>query len=297
MRCVNRFGSAFRLLAAVPLVALFAAACSNGGSGGRDEAQPPPTVTSTAPTTTTLPPSTTTTVRPPPRVPTADDPLRVLILGDSIMYDAAFGIEAALEATGVAEVERQAVLGFGFDSTYDWRSAYPGLFEEYRPEVIVIMMGGWDAHLVDQNGSPVYVALVDEAVGVMRSQGAEILWLSYPHGQPDADRTAARVALNEVFAALPARWPGVVTYIDIGPVLGNPDGTWAQALPGPDGALQLVRKPDGGHICPYGSQLLGDAVRDTLTPLWGLSAPNPAWVLGEWRSVRAYNDPPGACDG
>ena len=287
-----------RLVAAIAASSLAAVACAGDGNAGDPgagdgigAAVAPATTTSSAPA---APPP---TLRPPPRTPTAEDPLRVLILGDSIMFDAAFGIEAALEATGVVDVERVARPGFGFDSTYDWRSDYPDLLEEHRPEVIVIMLGGWDFHLVDEAGSPAYVPLVDEAVETMTSQGAEVLWLSYPHSAPEAGLAAERIAVNEVFAALPTRWPGVVTYLDIGPVLGNPDGTWAQALPGPDGALQLVRKPDGGHICPYGAQLLGDAVRSTLAPLWALPAPDPGWVAGEWRTADAYDDPPGGCDG
>ena len=45
--------------------------------------------------------------------PSPADPLRVMILGDSVMHDASFGITAALEATGEATVATRTIDGFG----------------------------------------------------------------------------------------------------------------------------------------------------------------------------------------
>src|SRR5437867_9485347 len=47
------------------------------------------------------------------RRPTTADPLRVLLVGDGVMFDAAPGIEAALGAAGPTVVTAAPVFGFG----------------------------------------------------------------------------------------------------------------------------------------------------------------------------------------
>jgi len=45
--------------------------------------------------------------------PSPNDPLRIMVLGDSVMHDASFGITAALGATGEATVATRTIDGFG----------------------------------------------------------------------------------------------------------------------------------------------------------------------------------------
>ena len=49
------------------------------------------------------------------QAPTPADPLRVMIIGDSVMHDASYGITASLQATGEATVATQTIDGFGLD--------------------------------------------------------------------------------------------------------------------------------------------------------------------------------------
>jgi hypothetical protein len=57
------------------------------------------------------------------------------------------------------------------------------------------------------------------------------------------------------------------------------------------------RKPDGVHICPSGSALLGLWLVSELDALFaGVSPADPAtWASGEWTTDPRYDDPPGAC--
>ncbi len=48
--------------------------------------------------------------------PSLANPLRVTILGDSVMHDASFAIRAALDSTGEGVVSIDTVLGFGLEN-------------------------------------------------------------------------------------------------------------------------------------------------------------------------------------
>ncbi|MCS5679251.1 MAG: hypothetical protein NZ603_05070, partial [Acidimicrobiales bacterium] len=70
------------------------------------------------------------------------DHLRVATIGDSVAFDGDPGIRAALEATGAARVDTRSFGGVGL--------LRPG-FDDYLddildggPEVVVVMLGGWD---------------------------------------------------------------------------------------------------------------------------------------------------------
>ena len=236
------------------------------------------------------------------RTPTPDDPLRVMVVGDSVMYDAVPGIEAALEATGVVEVRAFAALGFGLDlvERYDWRVRWPALVEEHRPDVVVSMFGGWDAGSVMKRGEVWYLDLVEEAIDVLRADGAAIVLLENPRTRapaipgrpaPDQDRLdAEREAVNRVFRAAAARRPGAVTYQTVDHALSI-GGRFTEFLP--EGVR--IRKRDGTHFCPDGAARMGTVVLAALASAADLPRPDGAWPAERWRSDERYDDPRGTC--
>src|SRR5688500_8782564 len=128
-------------------VSIVLVACSGAGAGPE---QRPATPESTVPTPRAAPTIASTTTVPPapsaPRRPTQADPLRVLVLGDSVMYDATPSIAAVLESTGVMSVDARPFFGFGlaFADHYDWRRVWPEVLAEIRPEIAIVMVGAWD---------------------------------------------------------------------------------------------------------------------------------------------------------
>jgi len=52
-------------------------------------------------------------------------PLRVVLLGDSVMHDASFGITAALSATGESSVSTHTIDGFGLTTATNWPMSLP----------------------------------------------------------------------------------------------------------------------------------------------------------------------------
>jgi peptidoglycan/LPS O-acetylase OafA/YrhL len=239
------------------------------------------------------------------RAVSTQSPLRVLIVGDSVMWDASLGIKAALEATGAATVDAKAQLGFGLTrATSPWRTAWPQLVRSDRPDVVLALWGGWDAPAAASNGAAWYANLVDEAVQVLGAGGADVIFLEYPRnrppdvpGKPPVDQAAnerLRQLVNQVFASVAAGHAGSVGYLPVGPALDQ-DGQYAAFLSSPDGTLERVRKHDNIHFCPAGAARLGSWVLGALTASFALPAADPGWLAGSWRSDARYDNPSGAC--
>jgi hypothetical protein len=246
----------------------------------------------TTPERTTVP---ATSLTAPAAPATAAAPLRVLMVGDSVGYDAEPGIVAALTATGAATVAADNRLGFGLtNGALDWRQHWSELVGAEEPGLVVLLLGGWDEGYIETDGLAAYTDLAAEAAEVLTAGGARLLILGYPitvsrvTNEPNARRSV------EAFAALPARFPGQVAFQSLDPAL-SPDGVFVEHLPGPDGARERVRKVDGTHFCPAGAARIGRLVLDAVGPVWSLPDPPPAWRSGEWAKDRRFVDPQGAC--
>jgi peptidoglycan/LPS O-acetylase OafA/YrhL len=223
---------------------------------------------------------------------TPDDPLRVLLVGDSLAFDAEPGIRAALEATGEVVTRGANVAGFGLLQPYDWRREWPVLLAEVEPELVIAMWGGWDEPYLEEEGLAAYENLLDEAIDVLTSTGARVLFVGIPEGVDREGTSFPRETLT-AHRDLPSRHPGVVQFLDSDPVI-SPEGEFTSHLEGPTGP-ERVRKRDGVHICPAGSARFGRAIVDAVTPAWRLAPPDPAWRAGDWALDPRFDDPPGTC--
>jgi hypothetical protein len=232
---------------------------------------------------------------------------RVLILGDSGTKDAAPGIAAAFYGAGADEVFDGSVPGFGLTSAAsnpphgDWRAAYAEDIAEKKPDLVVMMLGGWDAWYIEEKGEEAYAEVVGDAVEILGAGGARILWLSMLPGGATNDRPG-----DVVFEQLPDRFPGIVAYKDIEAALRAPEDareidaqpgaeTWPRSFVAADGTLVILRKKEYWHICPDGAERLGALINQTAADIGWATLATPGWEQGEWRSEARYDDPAGAC--
>ena len=228
------------------------------------------------------------------RTPTADDPLRVLLFGDSYMYDAAPGMAAALEATGVVRPTPAGLWGFTITDD-SWRKTVDSLLTEDRPELVVAMWARFDVPWLAEHGRAEYEARLREIIGTMVDRGAAVAIVGLAPSQTSGvDESPVDREINDVFASVTAEFPGHALYIDPDPIVA-PDGVARLTIDGPGGPLR-VRKNDLAHYCPDGSARFGEAVTQLLGPLAGVPTPDPAaWELGSWRTESRYDDPRGIC--
>ena len=250
--------------------------------------------------------------------PSPSDPLRVMILGDSVMHDASYGMTASLEATGEASVDTRTIDGFGLTTATNWPTSIPNLIRESRAQVIVASWS-WDQYGPSTPNAlhqPVqYTKLLRRAVSTMLTPGngvEGVIFTEFPQSgdiaaaNPDnqaiynKERRAGVDAWNTIAAKMPSYFPGRVMYFPLaGSVLLA--GRYSAWLPpegaphAPSGDWLRVRKLDNVHLCPEGSARYADALLTDMTAVFRLPPAGGNWSQKAWTSDPNFNDPPGAC--
>ncbi len=253
--------------------------------------------------------------RPPPplvlpggRVPSSADPLRVMTIGDSVMYDGEVGMQAALQATGDVAVSLHGFPGWGLRNDRNVTGDMADAIAQDHPEVI-LMMWSWDNQYAYDH--PVaFTNLLTEVINVMLTPGDGVdgvAILQFPRTGPldeiidpaarQAQTAAAetdRNAFDRIVSVLPRRYPGRVTYL---PVAGSldVDGRYSAWLPTTDGGWIRARKTDNTHLCPAGAAVLGAAVTTELRPLFHLPATTDGWINAGWTTDATRFGPAGDC--
>jgi peptidoglycan/LPS O-acetylase OafA/YrhL len=235
---------------------------------------------------------TTPAVLPSLRVPTEAEPLRVLLVGDSYMYDAQPGIEAALGAMHV-DVVGAAELGFTITSG-EWEDSLRSLVAEHEPDLIVAMWARFDAEWLSSHEQVEYEQRLDTAVELLTADNAALGFIGLaPSLTAGVDREPVDRAINVIFADLPNRHDRTF-YIDPDPIVA-PDGLPVRQIETLEGDL-FVRKTDVSHYCSDGAARFGLALSKLVNEMASAPVADPAtWWLTEWRTDERYDDPPGSC--
>jgi len=262
-------------------------------SGTRDSGSPlasPP-----GPTSTVLGvASTTTDGRPVPvggRIPTPENPLRVVMAGDSVMAGLSPPVKAAFESGTAGSVRFVLTPSIIRDATV--RFTWEQQLAEFDPEVVVMFVGTWESHEVETGsgqavtlGDPSWRAnyeeqILDPWVRLITSQGARVLWIGSPAAaNPEANLVFA--GLNAVFSSLPERF-SEAAYLDASTALQGPDAGFSPVIPDSSGRLVRTRQVDGLHLCPDGARLLGGEVIARIAADWnvpvgtGWDGPGASW--------------------
>ena len=250
--------------------------------------------------------------------PSPADPLHVLILGDSVMHDASYGITAALQATGEATVYTRTIDGFGLVRASDWPTSIPDLIRQTQAHLIVATWS-WDEYgptTPNALHQPVqYTNLLRRAVATMLTPGngvEGVIFTQFPQSGELAaaspadqvayndERRAGVVAWNDIARKMTSYFPGRVMYLPLADSVLL-DGKFSAWLPpegdrhAPNSAWIRVRKLDNVHLCPEGSARYADALLTDMTSIFGLAPAVGDWSQGSWTSDPNFNNPPGAC--
>jgi uncharacterized protein len=215
----------------------------------------------------------------PLRVPTHDDPLRVLVVGDSFATDIGYGLGRAFNLY-VVSLNLQGVISSGLarPDFYNWPQKLRQDIGRLDPDLVVIMIGGNDFHSVLlPNGHSIsfhsgkvwrrayrrkVVAFLREAA----SEGARVAWVGLPIMR-DAGYSSYIRRLNGVYEEAAGRFPSAV-YIDSWRLFANKDGEYAAYLPDAHGELQPVRTADNIHLTPQGNDRLAAYVMKVFQKSW-----------------------------
>jgi hypothetical protein len=203
--------------------------------------------------------------RPVLRVPTTSDPLRIYIGGDSVVRDVGESLLrfAADDPRFTTALHHEIATGLSRPDFYDWPAALVRDAAALKPEVALIMFGGNDAQgIVGPDGQvhsevdtpgwrQEYGRRVGAVMDEMFAQDRLVLWVGQPPMRDARFDRRIRV-INQVVAAEAEDRPWV-RFVDSTPVLGGPDGGYADRLPGVDDDL---RQDDGIHLSRAGADYL-----------------------------------------
>lgn len=231
------------------------------------------------PTTTTVPEgapeaSTTTTTMVPLRVPTAAEPLQVVVAGDSTaksLGDALIGATTDLPELSITNDGRVST-GLARSDYFNWGARMQEIVTTEQPELVVFMVGAndgqsileGDGSIVAQFGTPEWTEAYRQRVaGIMdlaRGDGRRLVWVGEPNVGTGNVQQAVEIG-NQLAAEEAASRPWV-TYVDVAELLAGPGGGFSEYLTLPDGSTVRCYAGDGVHL----SVACLDRVMESLVP-------------------------------
>jgi lysophospholipase L1-like esterase len=223
-----------RVVAALAAAAILAAGCSGGSSGhhaGRD--------------------TTATAVAPVATQPTVARPPRVLVLGDSNLFQSGPEVDAALRAVGVVPT----LLGVpsaglkDLDNFWFTSTRVPALIAA-DPDLVIVGLGTNDA--IDPKNRQQFPARLDR---MMRALGKRpVIWITHVNDRPGAPASAGR-AINADIRDAVRRWPNLSVLDFATTIAGDP----------------AILQADGLHFSPGGMRIYAQKIAAAAARRLGLS--------------------------
>ncbi len=217
--------------------------------------------TSGAPTTMPA-----TTVPDAGRTPTATDPARVYIAGDSDAGAFAPYLERLVGKTGVVTttLDYKVSSGLARPDFFDWPAHFAAQTPIVNPDIVIVTFGGNDGQpihgLNKQVDSPEWRAEYGKRVGavmdLLSADGRTLIWVGIPNDNEPVNTARLKVQ-DEVVRDQLAKHPKVV-FIDSWNIFSGLDGGYAEYVVDPrDGVSKAVRSTtDGFHLNTTGAEIL-----------------------------------------
>lgn len=201
---------------------------------------------------------------------TPEHPLRVLLLGDSLMGDG-FGtsLEEAIGSAPAMHVFRQCTISTGLTRPdfYSWPRVAAGLIEREKPHAIVGIIGINDTQGMLRGGRPLaygderwwaeYEERLRDYLGLLADRSEMLYWMALPPMRPERLRESSR-GINEVLARVCAERPDI-RFLETKDLIGDSGGGYTAYIE-IDGRRTLARSSDGVHMSRQAGKLLADRV-------------------------------------
>jgi hypothetical protein len=226
------------------------------------------------------PVSTTATTLPPRRMPTAAQPLKVWLAGDSLMGTVAESFAEKAGGNGLIQAGQDFRIGTGLarPDVYDWPGAISHEAATANPDVMVLVFGANDDQDMSVNGHRLslqsaewqleYSRRVNQILDVAANGVRQVIWLGLPAvRRPRLNQT--KDLINAAVKAAAAQHPNV-TYLDLGPLIDGPGNSFATYLTNAGGKAVTVRESDGIHITKAGADLVTPTLMADIDQLWHL---------------------------
>lgn len=208
-------------------------------------------------------------------VGTVDDPLRLLVLGDSLVHFFGDEMVRLANATGVinAATDSEISSGLSRPDYFNWPERLTEILAADDADVVVLMFGGNDAQgLVTSRGnvqpfSAAWKAEYASRVGVMmdiatREPRRQVLWVGLPPMQSDSFEDKMR-ELDAIYASEAAARERV-HYVRTYELFEGPSGGYSRFVDVAGGQRIDARLSDGIHFSTAGGELLSRRLLEEL---------------------------------
>jgi|SRR5579884_377284 len=225
----------------------------------------------------------------------AERPVHILLMGDSLAWEAEQDFSLDATGSGRAAVDTMA---FGGTALCDWLPRLDAELSSFHPQAAVVEFAGnaFTRCMHDPvTGQPYsgaalvakYTADAEQAMRIFSAHGVTVYWSSAPAFR---DGSPTPGELSDVWRVIAGTWTDARfedagqavldhgRYTDYLPCLPHEPCTYTNPATGQPAAR--VRAPDGIHFCPTGA----GAVR-------GLTAYCRVWSSGAWRYGAALLAP------
>jgi hypothetical protein len=208
----------------------------------------------------------------PIREPTAQDKLRVVVVGDSLAAGLGVYLEREFRPS-LVRLSRQGRISTGLARLdyFDWLGAMQEIEDGFRPDLIVVMVGDNDnqglqspaGQLVTDIGNAQwpkdYEDRVERMTRIGVDGGAHVVWVGLPVVK-HKERWPVMRRQNAIYRGVIERTPNAA-YVDTWDRFTAPDGSYTPFYRH-DGTIELIRATDGFHFNPRGYELVAQAVTE-----------------------------------
>lgn len=201
------------------------------------------------------------------RTPTAEDPLRVWVGGDSMSKILGEALVRQATESGLMTPTQDSQLSSGLvrNDFFDW----PGHFNELAKatpgqEVFVVMFGANDSQGIktadgkifqtprEEGWNAEYRKRVAGTMDLLKADNRMVVWVGQPIMRSN-DLSERMAALNLIYREEAAKRPWV-KYFDMWPLFTDSNGAYDAYITDDDGELKLMRNPDGVHLVREGGE-------------------------------------------
>jgi hypothetical protein len=220
-----------------------------------------------------------------PRVITSSQPLKVLIVGDSMaqVFGSSLKNRAEKSEFVTARLEYRVSSGLSRPDFYDWPQRMIAQLVTIDQDATVVMFGANDGQNVAYQGkvlkvgseawSRLYRQRVAEAMKILTANGRRVYWVGNPIMR-DREYADAIAMMNGLYEKEAARHPGV-TYIDTWTLFADKRGRYAQYLRDDEGTPVLMRGVDGIHLTRAGGDRAAAHALSAILRDWDIGEADP----------------------
>jgi hypothetical protein len=216
--------------------------------------------------------------------PTAENPAKVYIVGDSDAGTFGPYLQTLLDGTNIVDTELNYKVSSGLarPDFFDWPAELEARLPEVDPDIVVATFGGNDSQGLavadgtfivsdpvgdEADWSAEYQQRVGEVMDLMLQDGRTVVWVGIPNDD-NPDVTARLRIQDQAVRAEAAKRPEVI-FIDTWKRFSGREGNWAEFIIDPrDSQGKDVRADDGFHLNTNGAEILAldiaQAIRDEL---------------------------------